>query len=783
MESYRNLYPFLMRLQIYSDIEDAFKFQKGLFEYEVLPFASNDKRYQFKVENLASIEPLYSARQVILEKLDGKEACARVALQYARLARESLNYNAATSAARRAEFLHPNAAPEAQIEIAKLLRLRGRNQDALKVIERQIKIVTSHSDSNSRRETLRMEMHLLLGDWYDESMSYSPEIILDHYKQAQKLASKVSSDEASFKLGRFYDYLYSATDADNENKDQVTPGATVERSPLRGNAKNRYEYVSLVIQCYTNALSKGNSNVHEALSRVLTLWFDFDWENEEQLGQEVQKKMQDAVNILPTHFWMLVMAQLLSRLLHKSPNVQDLLVKILEKVLLKFPREAFWFVVPVTKGQQKESAALAQEIIHRATGHSRPVKKLLKSGTALMNELIGICLHKVDEKVKKVLRVRDFRKLNNMFPTDVVIPTLKNLTPSLSRSVDSSPFAETCVTFERVFDEIVIMKSLMKPKKLTFLGSDGKEYPFLFKREDGDMRKDTRLIDFVTVVNRLLSKDASANARKLSLRTYAVHPITDVCGILEWVSDLIPLRGAVASLQKRNHVNESREIQIEHQRSVNNLAFLNWAKARYPPVLHKFFQQKFRDPAAWLQARTLFARSTAAWCMVGYVVGLGDRHGENIMLNTHTGQCVHVDFACLFEKGKSLKIPEVVPFRLTPNIVDAMGVTGYEGSFRCAAEIVMRILRENRSGLMSVLETFLHDPLVEWMLEKRTGRKDIGSARDHAVKARRLIEDKLRGIVGHGFPLSTEGQVERLIGDATSDENLSKMYVWWMSWI
>ena len=32
------------------------------------------------------------------------------------------------------------------------------------------------------------------------------------------------------------------------------------------------------------------------------------------------------------------------------------------------------------------------------------------------------------------------------------------------------------------------------------------------------------------------------------------------------------------------------------------------------------------------------------------------------------------------------------------------------------------------------------------------------------------------------LPLSPEGQVHRLIGEATDKENLGSMYIWWMPW-
>jgi len=70
-------------------------------------------------------------------------------------------------------------------------------------------------------------------------------------------------------------------------------------------------------------------------------------------------------------------------------------------------------------------------------------------------------------------------------------------------------------------------------------------------------------------------------------------------------------------------------------------------------------------------------------------------------LDTNTGDVVHVDFNCLFEKvsfyqyrhltitndflwiqGKTLETPEKVPFRLTQNINDGLGVSGVEGNGR-----------------------------------------------------------------------------------------------------
>lgn len=59
---------------------------------------------------------------------------------------------------------------------------------------------------------------------------------------------------------------------------------------------------------------------------------------------------------------------------------------------------------------------------------------------------------------------------------------------------------------------------------------------------------------------------------------------------------------------------------------------------------------RFPEPAAWHAARMAFTRTAAVWSMVGHIVGLGDRHGENLLLDASTGDLVQVDFSCLFDR-------------------------------------------------------------------------------------------------------------------------------------
>jgi FKBP12-rapamycin complex-associated protein len=143
--------------------------------------------------------------------------------------------------------------------------------------------------------------------------------------------------------------------------------------------------------------------------------------------------------------------------------------------------------------------------------------------------------------------------------------------------------------------------------------------------------------------------------------------------------------------------------------------------------LCKILWLKSRNSEVWLDRRTNYTRSLAVMSMVGYILGLGDRHPSNLMLDRYTGKVQHIDFGDCFEVAMHRdKYPEKVPFRLTRMLINAMEVSGIEGNFRLTCERVMRVLRDNKDSAMAMLEAFVHDPLINWRLlntaSPRTGQ-------------------------------------------------------------
>lgn len=90
---------------------------------------------------------------------------------------------------------------------------------------------------------------------------------------------------------------------------------------------------------------------------------------------------------------------------------------------------------------------------------------------------------------------------------------------------------------------------------------------------------------------------------------------------------------------------------------------------------------KSGNSSTWWHVTEQFSKSAAVMSAIGSIIGLGDRHLDNFLVNMSTGQVVHVDYNVCFEKGRALRVPETVPFRLTGNIIHALGPTQIEVNF------------------------------------------------------------------------------------------------------
>jgi hypothetical protein len=351
-------------------------------------------------------------------------------------------------------------------------------------------------------------------------------------------------------------------------------------------------------------------------------------------------------------------------------------------------------------------------------------------------------------------------------------------------------------------DKVTLSESgLSAPKIFSMKGSDGSCHKQLMKGND-DVRQDAVMQQVLAHVSLMLSRNAHTRLRGLHIITYRVTPLTPQSGLMQFVGDTAALGEYLVAdrpnkaAHKRYHPNDWSHKKCglhmhEGHKSARMEDHFQEVCDNFRPVFRYFFLEKYPEPAQWVSRRLAYVRSAAATSMVGYILGIGDRHASNVLINEKTAELVHIDFGVTFDQGKLLRTPETVPFRLTRDMVDAMGVSGVEGTFRRSSEEVLQVLRDSTPELLTILEVVVYDPLYKWVTKSKQGTnremnevEDSASRRAKAELTLQQVKNKLQGFEENtGDCLSIQGSVQMLIQEATSFANLSKLYPGWAAWV
>ncbi|XP_059068021.1 uncharacterized protein LOC131052623 [Cryptomeria japonica] len=341
-------------------------------------------------------------------------------------------------------------------------------------------------------------------------------------------------------------------------------------------------------------------------------------------------------------------------------------------------------------------------------------------------------------------------KLAHLSSSDAPMPGLeKQILMSDSEAEGSDHLCP--VTVSSFSEQVTILATKTKPKKLVFLGSDGQRYTYLLKGRE-DLRLDARIMQLLHAINGMLNGSLNMRSRLLAVRYYSVTPISGRAGLIQWVDNVVSMYSVFKAWQQRVQYSQfastvggtaaanippvprpsdmfyGKIIPALKEKGLRKvISRRDWPQEVKRKVLLDLMKETPRQllyKEIWCSSEGLqnfslklgrFSGTVAAMSMVGHILGLGDRHLDNILMDFSTGDVVHIDYNVCFDKGLRLKIPEIVPFRLTQTMQAALGLTGIEGTFRANCEMVIDILRKNKDIILMLLEVFVWDPLIEWM--------------------------------------------------------------------
>ncbi|KAG2011794.1 atypical/PIKK/FRAP protein kinase [Coprinopsis cinerea AmutBmut pab1-1] len=431
-----------------------------------------------------------------------------------------------------------------------------------------------------------------------------------------------------------------------------------------------------------------------------------------------------------------------------------------------------------------------------------------------------------------------FKKVEKQLPSLTTLD-LQYVSPSLlkARHLDLAvpgtyQSGRPVITIASFATKLTVIASKQRPRRLSLKGSDGRDYQYVLKGHE-DLRQDERVMQLFSLVNTLLSVDTNSFKRRLHIQRYPVIPLAPNAGLLGWVQDSDTLHVLIRDYRESRKVllNIEYRLMLQMAPDYENLMLLQKVEVFEYALenttgqdLYRVLWLKSTNSEHWLERRATYTRSLAVNSMVGHILGLGDRHPSNLLLERSTGKVVHIDFGDCFEVAMHReKFPEKVPFRLTRMLTHAMEVSGIEGSFRNTCEITMTVLRDNKESLMAVLEAFVYDPLINWRLmqadvevrrpdadvervpelgrvaahpqapnrklkadendifnetEEEPGAQEVRNERALFVYNR--VQHKLTGRDFNPTQvLSVKAQVEKLIEQATSLENLCQCFSGW----
>ena len=224
-------------------------------------------------------------------------------------------------------------------------------------------------------------------------------------------------------------------------------------------------------------------------------------------------------------------------------------------------------------------------------------------------------------------------------------------------------------------EETRVFKSSLSPIMVTFKTISGSKYPIIFKTGD-DLRQDQLVIQIITLMDQLLQKENL----DLKLSPYKILATSTAAG----ASQFVPSQtfAAISSKYRNN------------------------------PAL-AYLRQHNPDDRAYLGVRkeTLdtYVKSCAGYCVITYILGVGDRHLDNLLL-APDGHFFHADFGFILGRDPKPFAPAV---KLSKEMVDAMGGAGPPASegylqFRQYCFLAFAALRKSSNLILNLFGLMTH---------------------------------------------------------------------------
>ncbi|XQJ31761.1 NUC194 domain/Phosphatidylinositol 3- and 4-kinase, putative [Leishmania guyanensis] len=278
---------------------------------------------------------------------------------------------------------------------------------------------------------------------------------------------------------------------------------------------------------------------------------------------------------------------------------------------------------------------------------------------------------------------------------------------------------QQCRTLIGVADQVFVLKSKRSPKKVDIYTSTG-SCTYMVKGGK-DLRLDQRIQEVFTFANLCLLASPHTRLSALMIRTYAVIPASPFVALVAWV----PKTASLQELMREATPPDAREAVARFCRTRGKpqdiLALYKSAHITRSPeqeytdlvlclrqsALVESLESIAPDYCSWFGVRDAFLNTNAAASTVSFVLGVGGRHTDTLMVDLLSCELVAMNFGLAFgDATRKLPVPELVPFRHTPQLQRVQGVLGNDVT-RCRMRRVLHVLRTERHTIEGMVAALL----------------------------------------------------------------------------
>eukprot|EP00055_Hartaetosiga_balthica_P017447 m.117155 g.117155 ORF g.117155 m.117155 type:complete len:1593 (+) comp9318_c2_seq3:129-4907(+) len=635
-----------------------------------------------------------------------------------------------------------------QIESAKTLWASGDKMIALQML----RYISAHSAEAQRLKAqwtgkLRLEPPDNVIQLFEKSISLACDVekslpqqrlsrkTLAEYADNQHMLTcekLVSSDyKKHLRIMEKYNEEYQNRPSDDSNKRRKKTLKKIlenERSAKIALASRLNMYLKCALENYIHCLSLGIDNYYDAVFRVCSLWFN-NYDNQEL------NLIMHRWNRISSHVWLSLVYQLAARIDISSEDdkFQSTLQEIVFTIAKEHPHHTLFVLYALEngEGEYKEGDPMSSKMqaVHR-------LLDTIQRNSDTMSELIyqmKVVGRAYTQLANKTIE-SEHKNNPSYFKGDFDLARIQDGTVSkvavLTQQLSVEPtgvYDENIVYIHKWKSEFEFVGGVNLPRILQCIGTDGNLYKEVIKGKD-DSRQDAVMQQVFTMVNHWFRDDPECQRRRLQMRTYKIVPLSNTVGVIEWCKHTKPMGMWLVRDKKNAHKryrpqdwssSDCRKAISHPKTNEEKLSTLKTIYNHFKPVFRRFFTETFSDAGEWFERRLAYTRSVATSSMVGHILGLGDRHPNNILLDLNTAELVHIDLGVAFDQGLLLPTPEIIPFRLTRDIIDGMGIAGVEGVFRRCCEKCMMVLRKSKNSLETIVDVFVHDPLSDWKITQQ----------------------------------------------------------------